>query len=231
MIDPHVLSRHPKIPIQERGEKRVTDLLGAAEQLFASLGYEATTMNAIASLAGSSIGSLYQFFPNKESLGNALLLEYMNELSGRIADLKAAFPIAPQVLGQKLIGIVFDYGVEHPACRVLAEVPSVQKTKSFGVYSASVQDLLSAFAPSMKAAELSSIALATLLMVRATVQGSRLVDAKTGAMLRHETQQAIGTYLEERLKIASPVSSTPVSPPRPPKSATLLKPRGRRVHG
>src|ERR1700716_3273141 len=80
MIDPHVLSRHPKIPIQERGEKRVTDLLGAAEQLFASLGYEATTMNAIASLAGSSIGSLYQFFPNKESLGNALLLEYMNPL-------------------------------------------------------------------------------------------------------------------------------------------------------
>jgi hypothetical protein len=107
----------------------------------------------------------------------------------------------------------------------------VQKTESFGVYSASVQDLLSAFAPSMKAAELSSIALATLLMVRATVQGSRLVDAKTGAMLRHEMQQAIGTYLEERLKIASPVSSKPVSPPGPPKSATLLKPRGRRVHG
>ena len=168
-------------------------------------------MNAIASLAGSSIGSLYQFFPNKESLANALLLEYMNELSGQIADLKAAFPIAPQVLGRKLIGIVFDYGVEHPACRVLAEVPSVQKTESFGVYSASVQDLLSAFAPSMKAAELSSIALVTLLMVRAAVHGSRLVDAKTGAALRHEMQQAIGTYLEERLKIASPAPSKPVT--------------------
>jgi AcrR family transcriptional regulator len=204
MIDPHVLSRYPKIPTQERGEKRVTDLLAAAEQLFASSGYEATTMNAIASLAGSSIGSLYQFFPNKESVGNALLLEYMKELSGQIADLKAASPIAPQVLGQMLIETVFNYSVEHPACRVLAEVPSVQKTESFGVYSASVRDLLSALASSMKAAELSSIALATLLMVRAAVQGSWLVDAKTGATLRHELQQAIGTYLAERLKVASP---------------------------
>jgi AcrR family transcriptional regulator len=223
MTDPHVLSRCPKIPTQERGEKRVTDLLAAAEELFASAGYEATTMNAIASLAGSSIGSLYQFFPNKESLGNALLLEYMNELSGQIADLKAASLIGPQVLGQKLIGIVFNYAVEHPACRVLAEVPSVQKTESFGVYSASVQDLLSAFAPSMKAAELSSIALATLLMVRAAVQGIRLVDAKTGAALRHEMQQAIGTYLEERLKIASPEPSKPVTA-KAPQPATLPKP-------
>jgi hypothetical protein len=66
----------------------------------------------------------------------------------------------------------------------------------------------------MKAAELSSIALATLLMVRAAVQGSRLVDVTTGATLRHEMQQAIGTYLEERLKIASPAPSRPVSPPR-----------------
>jgi AcrR family transcriptional regulator len=226
MTYPHVLSRCPKIPTQERGEKRVTDLLAAAEQLFASSGYEATTMNAIASLAGSSIGSLYQFFPNKESLGNALLLEYMNELSGQIVDLKAASLIAPQVLGQKLIGIVFNYAVEHPACRVLAEVPSVQKTESFGVYCASVQDLLSAFAPSMKAAELSSIALATLLMVRAAVQGSRLVDATTGATLRHEMQQAIGAYLEERLKIASPAPAKPVNPPGPPNPPRSLSPAG-----
>jgi AcrR family transcriptional regulator len=224
MTHAHVLSRYPKIPTQERGEKRVTDLLAAAEQLFASSGYEATSMNAIASLAGSSIGSLYQFFPSKESLGNALLLQYMNELSGQIADLKAASLIGPQVLGQKLIGIVFNYAVEHPACRVLAEVPSVQKTEGFNVYLASMQDLLSAFAPSMQAAELSSIALATLLMVRATVQGSRLVDAKTGATLRHEMQQAIGTYLEERLTIASPAPSKPVKFAKATKPARLPKP-------
>src|ERR1700743_1283175 len=75
-----VSSRRPKPPTQERGEKRVADLLAAAEQLFASSGYEATSMNAIASLAGSSIGSLYQFFPNKESVGAALLNRYTDEI-------------------------------------------------------------------------------------------------------------------------------------------------------
>src|SRR6185312_15049458 len=61
---PHVLSRRPKTPTQERGERRVTDLLSAAEHLFATNGYDATPMSGIAQLAGASIGSLYQFFPS-----------------------------------------------------------------------------------------------------------------------------------------------------------------------
>ena len=178
-------------------------------------------MNAIASLAGSSIGSLYQFFPNKESVGNALLLEYMKELSGQIAALKAGSPIAPRMLGQELVEIVFNYTLKHPAWRVLAEAPSVPKTDSFGVFSASVQDLLLAIAPSMKAAELLSIARATWLMVRAAVQGIKMFDARKGAALRREMQQAIGSYLEERLDIAGP---TRFKPAKGPRRATPAKP-------
>ena len=54
-----------RIPIQERGEQRVTELLEAAAAIFAEVGYEAATMRDIAGRAGASIGSLYQFFPNK----------------------------------------------------------------------------------------------------------------------------------------------------------------------
>src|SRR5258708_1348282 len=138
MNDPQVLSRRPKTPTQERGERRVSDLLRAAEHLFATTGYEATPMSGIAQLAGASIGSLYQFFPSKESLGNALFLEYMKELSGQIAALKAGSPIAPRMLGQELVEIVFNYTLKHPAWRVLAEAPSVPKTDSFGLFSAGV---------------------------------------------------------------------------------------------
>ena len=215
---PQVLSRRPKTPTQERGERRVTDLLRAAEHLFATRGYDATPMSGIAQLAGASIGSLYQFFPSKESLGNALLLEYVNELSGQIAALKAASPIAPRVLGQKLFEMVFNYTLEHPACRVLAEAPSVPKTDSFGLFSASVQDLLSTLAPSMKAAELSPIALATCLMVRAAVQGVRMFDASKGVALRREMQRAIGSYLEGRLGALS------VAPSRPAKGSGFASP-------
>jgi AcrR family transcriptional regulator len=221
MNDPQILSRRPKTPTQERGERRVTDLLRAAEHLFATTGYDATPMSGIAQLAGASIGSLYQFFPSKESLGNALLLEYTKELSGQISALKAASPIAPRLLGQKLFEIVFNYTSEHRAWRVLAETPSVPKTDSFGLFSTGVQNLLLAIAPSMKAAELLPIAQATWLMVRATVQGIQMVDAKKGAALRREMQQAIGSYLEERLDTAGPTGSKPA---QGPKRATLAKP-------
>jgi AcrR family transcriptional regulator len=221
MNDPQVLSRRPKTPTQERGERRVSDLLRAAEHLFATTGYEATPMSGIAQLAGASIGSLYQFFPSKESLGNALFLEYMKELSGQIAALKAGSPIAPRMLGQELVEIVFNYTLKHPAWRVLAEAPSVPKTDSFGLFSAGVQDLLLTIAPSMKAAELLSIAQATWLMVRATVQGIRMFDAKKGAALRREMQQAIGSYLEERLDTAGP---TRFKPAKGPRRATPAKP-------
>jgi AcrR family transcriptional regulator len=100
MNDSRMSSRRPKTPPQERGERWVTDLLRAAEHLFATTGYDATPMSGIAQLAGASIGSLYQFFPSKESLGNALLLEYMKELSGQIAALKATSPVLPRMLGQ-----------------------------------------------------------------------------------------------------------------------------------
>jgi AcrR family transcriptional regulator len=40
----------------------------AAQQVFGELGYAATTTNKIAERAGVSIGSLYQYFPNKETI-------------------------------------------------------------------------------------------------------------------------------------------------------------------
>src|SRR5260370_37048426 len=121
MIDPHVLSRCPKITTQERGEKRVTDLLAAAEQLFASSGYEATTMNAIASLAGASIGSLYQFFPNKESVGSALLNRYVDEIVSLLDQWQSSLPGTPREFAGGLISIVHGCISKRPACRVLAE--------------------------------------------------------------------------------------------------------------
>ncbi len=195
-----VLSRCPKTPTQERGERRVANLLGAAEHLFALLGYEATTMIGVAKLAGASVGSLYQFFPNKECMGSALLLGYMDELSERLDQWKGSLPAAPRAFGRDLLSLVLGYMVERPACRVIAQTPSlVHELYGMEKFSASVQDLLSTFAPSMKKTELSAIALTTSFMVCATLQGSEMVDAGKGTTLRREMQQALGSYLEERL--------------------------------
>lgn len=55
-------------PQQIRSQRRVEKILEAAAQVFAESGFEATTTNAIAERAEVSIGSVYQFFPNKAAM-------------------------------------------------------------------------------------------------------------------------------------------------------------------
>lgn len=57
-----------KRPRQARSRQMVDRLLGAAAQVFIEGGFEAATTNRIAEAAGVSVGSLYQFFPNKLAL-------------------------------------------------------------------------------------------------------------------------------------------------------------------
>src|SRR5579875_3792084 len=73
-----------KLPQQARGQQRIARLLDAAECVFAAVGYDAATTNAIAAQANTSIGSLYQFFPNKEALLTALAGRYLAELRGTL---------------------------------------------------------------------------------------------------------------------------------------------------
>ncbi|QDG78804.1 TetR/AcrR family transcriptional regulator [Labrenzia sp. PHM005] len=61
----NVRRRRPK---QQRSRQMVGFILEAATQVFDQNGYEASTTNLIAERAGISIGSLYQYFPNKAAL-------------------------------------------------------------------------------------------------------------------------------------------------------------------
>ena len=65
---------------QQRGLQRQAEILKAAGLVFDAVGYGDTTTNAIAAKAGISPGSLYQFFPNKEAIANALAQRYTQEL-------------------------------------------------------------------------------------------------------------------------------------------------------
>jgi AcrR family transcriptional regulator len=76
------------VPRQARSQERVNQILAVAEQMFITEGYNATTTNAIAAHAKVSIGSLYQFFPDKAAIVRALALRYMEELHFRFAELE-----------------------------------------------------------------------------------------------------------------------------------------------
>lgn len=67
-----------KKPVQGRSRVTVDAILEAAARLFVRDGYPNTTTNRIAELAGVSVGSLYEYFPNKGSILLALLQRQFN---------------------------------------------------------------------------------------------------------------------------------------------------------
>src|SRR5439155_1980997 len=69
-----------RAPKQERGQRRIGRILQAAAEEFARVGFDAATTNSIARRARTSVGSLYQFFPNKEAILAALTEHYLREI-------------------------------------------------------------------------------------------------------------------------------------------------------
>jgi AcrR family transcriptional regulator len=70
-----------KLPKQERSRITVEAILEATTHILVEEGYKKANTNRIAERAGISIGSLYQYFPNKESLMTALIEQHSNEMA------------------------------------------------------------------------------------------------------------------------------------------------------
>jgi AcrR family transcriptional regulator len=74
-----------RVPVQARGHRTVARILDAAAELFAAAGYDATTTTQIAKRAGVSVGSLYQFFPDREALLEALAARHIDDVDKLLA--------------------------------------------------------------------------------------------------------------------------------------------------
>jgi AcrR family transcriptional regulator len=103
-------------PRQARSLERVNQILDVAEQLFITEGYNAATTNAIASRAKVPIGSLYQFFPDKAAILQALAMRYMELLHQRLMELHTAetpsLPLSTYV--DQVIDAMDQFFTEHP---------------------------------------------------------------------------------------------------------------------
>jgi AcrR family transcriptional regulator len=70
-----------KLPQQDRSRVTVEAILEATTHILTQEGYDKTNTNRIAERAGISVGSLYQYFPNKESLIAALIDQHSDEMA------------------------------------------------------------------------------------------------------------------------------------------------------
>lgn len=74
-----------RVPKQRRSRDLVRAILDATAKVLVEEGYDRASTNRIAKVAGVSVGSLYQYFPNKQALVMALAAEHADEQIGALA--------------------------------------------------------------------------------------------------------------------------------------------------
>jgi AcrR family transcriptional regulator len=78
-----------KSPVQARSNASVEAICEATIQVLLSVGKERLTTTKVAARAGVSVGTLYQYFPNKSSLLQAVLRKHMEEVTRAVEDVCA----------------------------------------------------------------------------------------------------------------------------------------------
>ncbi len=85
MPKPSQLALEPrKSPVQARSAASVEAILEATVQVLLSVGKERLTTTRVASRAGVSVGTLYQYFPNKSALLQAALRRHLAEMADAV---------------------------------------------------------------------------------------------------------------------------------------------------
>jgi AcrR family transcriptional regulator len=72
--------------VQQRSAKRVEQMLEACAALIDELGYDGVTTTLIAERAGVAVGSLYQFFPDKRAVVQALTKRHLDHFTNEIEE-------------------------------------------------------------------------------------------------------------------------------------------------
>jgi AcrR family transcriptional regulator len=106
---------------QERGQRRMAQLLDAAAVVFAEAGYANATTNAVAARAGVSPGTLYQFFRNKEALAEGLAERYRTALEQahqQAFDTGLASLPLPLLIA-RMVGPMIEVNVANPGFKAL----------------------------------------------------------------------------------------------------------------
>jgi AcrR family transcriptional regulator len=113
-------------PRQARSQERVDRILAVAKELFVTQGYNVTTTIVIAAQAKVSIGSLYQFFPDKAAILRALSIQdadAMRQQLGAALGTEEATKLPLPEYVDRLVDVANQFSSENPGYQaILMEV-------------------------------------------------------------------------------------------------------------
>ena len=191
-----------KRPVQARSQATVDAIVEAAARVLVRGGYDAFTTNAVAARAGVSVGSLYQYFPNKEALLAELTARHVAALDRSFEAVVARIGDAPiaELVPALIEANVAVHLVEPELHRVLsAEVPALGPLDARTAYARRVSEQVRALLARRRAEiGLDDLDLATYVIVRAveaTVHEAvveRPRELASGAVAREVTRLILG---------------------------------------
>ncbi len=105
-----------RVPVQARAIERVNKILDTALTLMSDPECEKITTHLIADRAGVSVGSVYQFFPNVESVKIALIERLLDQYFDHFSAIIEANPIINDLveLSELLINATHEFYQAHP---------------------------------------------------------------------------------------------------------------------
>lgn len=112
-----------KNALQERSRATVDALVEATARILVREGFEKTSTNRIAEIAGVSVGSLYQYFPSKEALVAAVIERHNQEIMGLVrATLTEISEMPIEKAVRRLVTVAIEaHQIKPELHRVLAE--------------------------------------------------------------------------------------------------------------
>jgi len=192
-----------RVPTQRRSRERVERMLAIATALIAERGSDALRMSEVAERAGVSIGSLYQYFPDKSSIIQTLAERYNEQ--GR-ACVEAEFAVVETDADlEAAIGRVIDgyYAMflEEPVMRDIWWATQADKalqavdTADIETHTAMLRAVLTRLRPGVDAAELTAIARLATEFIATAVRLAISVDSIQGNIIIATAKQMIAKSL------------------------------------
>jgi AcrR family transcriptional regulator len=196
-----LLRRPPK---QARSRARVASVMDAAERILEREGAAALTTARIAGEAGVSVGSLYQYFPDRGAIIDALARRYMDEFE-RLMDALAERAVAER--WDDLPGALIDAYAERyrtaPGYRELwfgrhlDEQLRDADRRNKQALARGVRRMLVGRGLARDDARLDSVCRAAVLTADALLQEAFREDSRGAPVLLEEAKTILRSYLQE----------------------------------
>lgn len=174
--------------------------LRAAGYVITEMGYERATMSAIAERAHSCIGSLYQFFPNKPAVAEALRDQYIKDIEQSWKTLgRRAAGMNAESLACRLVTLQIEIVESHPALLALLDVPPASHRRR-ELIRARIATVLIANKPNMSRSTALRIASVVQHVSRGLLALYAQTDADKKIAITEEFKSVLTGYLVPKLQ-------------------------------